>query len=70
MSLLTICQTVAEEIGFTAPTSIVGSSSKTAKQLLRIVNRSGQKLARFPWVILQKENTFVTASDTDRKSVV
>jgi len=64
MSLLSVCQTVAEEIGFTAPASIVGSSSKTAKQLYRVVNRSGKTLARFPWTILQKENAFVTAADT------
>ena len=60
MSLLTICQAVAEEIGIDAPSSIIGSSDRTAKQLLRLVNREGRILAKKAWTVLQKENTFST----------
>ena len=59
MSLLSIAQAVAEEIGaFDAPTSIVGSQDRTSRQLLRLINREGRQLAKRSWAILQKENTF------------
>lgn len=64
MSLLSVAQAVAEEVGLTAPNSIIGSSDKTAKQLLRLINRSGKLLAKKNWTILQKEETFSTVSST------
>lgn len=60
MSLLTIAQAVAEEVGVDSPTSIIGNSDRTARQLLRLINRQGRVLAKLNWVILQKENTFTT----------
>lgn len=64
MSLLTVAQAVAEEVGLPAPSSIIGSNDKTAKQLLRLINRSGKRLAKKNWTILQKENTFSTVAST------
>lgn len=64
MSLLTVAQAVAEEVGLPTPGSIVGSNDKTAKQLLRLINRSGKRLAKKNWAILQKENTFSTVATT------
>lgn len=61
MSLLTVAQAVAEEVGMTAPSAVVGSSNKTAKQLLRLINRSGKRLAKRNWAVLQKENAFTTS---------
>lgn len=64
MSLLTVAQAVAEEVGLPTPGSIIGSSDRTAKQLLRLINRSGRLLAKKNWAILQKENTFQTVNGT------
>lgn len=64
MSLLTICQAVAEEVGIDSPDSIIGNSDRTAKQLLRLVNRTGKVLAKKPWTILQSEHTFTTVAST------
>jgi hypothetical protein len=65
MSLLTIVQAIAEEVGVTAPSLVIGSQDRTAKQLLRLVNRAGKVLAEKPWTILQKEHTFTTVASTD-----
>lgn len=64
MSLLTVAQAVAEEVGLPAPASIVGSSNKTAKQLYRLINRAGKRLAKRNWTILQTEYTFPTVAST------
>jgi len=62
MTLLTVCQNVAEEIGIDTPESIIGNSDRTAKQLLRFANRAGKVLAKKHWTILQKEYTFNTSN--------
>lgn len=62
MSLLTLVQTIAEEVGVSSPSSVSGSADRTAKQLLRLVNRSGKALARKAWPALQKEYTFTTTA--------
>jgi hypothetical protein len=64
MSLLTICQNVAADCGFGAPSTIVGNLDSTAKMLLALINKSGKALARKPWQVLQKEYTFTTVNGT------
>lgn len=64
MSLLTICKAVANNAGFAEPSSIVGNSDATARQLLALANVAGTALAKVPWQILQKEYTFATAIGT------
>lgn len=68
MSLLTIAQNAADEVGFNAPTSIIGSTSDDAERLLRFCNREGESLAQStpPFQELVKEGsvTLVT-SDQD-----
>lgn len=64
MSMLSIVQAIAEEVGFAAPTYVAGNPDRTAKQLLRLVNRSGYTLAsRHDWHILQLVHTFTTQAD-------
>lgn len=69
MSLLSVAQAVAEEIGLGAPSSVIGNSDKTAKQLLRLINRTGTLLAKKNWTILQKEYTFQTVNGTESYSL-
>ena len=62
MTLLTICQDAAEEVGFDAPTSIIGSTDPTAIRLLRLAHRTGAVLAKKNWDLLIKPHTFTTSS--------
>jgi len=65
MSLLTICQGVADYVGFERPTTVVGSPDPTARQLLSCAQREGKTLVkRGPWAILEKEHTFSTVNGT------
>jgi len=65
MSLLTICQNVADFTGFERETTIISNTSPTARQLLALCQRSGKQLMRATaWPILLKEHTFNTVSGT------
>ncbi len=64
MSLLSVAQAVAEEIGLKSPSTVIGNSDRQVKQLLRLINRSGRVLAKKNWAILQKEATFSTVNGT------
>jgi len=56
MTLLTICQDAANEIGVPAPSSVIGSADTTAIQLLAATNREGKNLVTgYDWEILVKE---------------
>ena len=67
MSLLSICVDAATSCGFPAPVSIVGSSDKTAKQLLSLAIREGNYLStKKDWSRLVSEHTFtLTTADQD-----
>lgn len=67
MSLLSICQDAVQEIGITAPTTIVNNQDTNAKQLLRMANKESEILSQFgEWQILKKEHTFtLVTSDQD-----
>lgn len=66
MSLLTICQNVANQSGFSAPATIFGNSNDLAKRLKALASLEGRTLAKkHNWVVLQKEHTFSTTSGED-----
>lgn len=69
MSILTIAQNIAREVGFTAPTSLVGNADETAIQLLQLITTETTDLSNgviagqpnpidFNWQILIKRGTF------------
>jgi hypothetical protein len=69
MSILTIAQNVAKEIGFTAPTSLVGNADEIAIQMLALIKAETFDLSNgvitgesnppdFNWQILVKRGTF------------
>lgn len=62
MSLLTICQDAAEEVGFDAPSTIIGNTDPTAIRLLRLAHRTGSVIAKKNWDLLIKEYTFNTSA--------
>lgn len=65
MTLLTICQDALAEIGDQEePTSIVGSSNSTSKQLFALAKRMNRVLIKErDWVVLQKRHAFTTVAD-------
>lgn len=64
MSLLTVVQAVAEEVGIDEPGAVATSTDKNVVQLFRLANRSGRRLAKMNWAVLQKEHTFTTVNGT------
>lgn len=59
MSLLTICQQVAEELSLYVPATIVNNTDDSAVRLLAVAQAEGKALARrHDWSVLQKEHTF------------
>lgn len=66
MTLLSICQDVANDIGIASPTLIVGSSEETAKRLLSQSKAALKSLGKaYNWLSLQTEYTFSTVVDQE-----
>lgn len=66
MSLLTIAQNIASEVGVVKPTVIIGSNDETARRLLAACSAAGRNLARKKgrshWIELIKEYSFDTVA--------
>lgn len=65
MTLLSICQQVANDLGLSVPTSIIDNTDQTAARLLAQAQTEGQALARKPqggWVAMIQEYDFTTAA--------
>ena len=73
MSLLSICQQVANELGLSEPTSIVGNQDQTATRLLAVAQTEGQTLARKPqggWVSMIREFDFTTTAIASQSGTI
>lgn len=67
MSLLTICQEAASELGLRQPVSIVGSTDLTAQILFRLANQSGKHLMRYhDWQALIDEVSFTSLATQEQ----
>ena len=65
MSLLTICQNVADFTGFERPVTVIDNTDPIARQLLALAKREGTQLMKTTaWPVLLKEHTFSTSSGT------
>lgn len=70
MSLLTICQNVANEIGFFgAPSAVAANTDNTAVRLLALANRTGRSLAKQDWHELIKTHSFSTSASEPQYSL-
>lgn len=80
MTVLTIAQNVAREVGFTAPTSLVGNADETAIQLLQLIKTETTDLSNgviagqsapmnFNWQSLVKRGTFNFVSSQETYSL-
>ena len=56
MTLLSICQNVADEIGATRPTAVYGSTDQTAKRLFQACKKECEFLVRrYAWSALRRD---------------
>jgi hypothetical protein len=63
MTLLTICQNAADDIGFPRPSTIISNSDQNAQQLLRLANKEGHTLSKATdWQALKREATVTLAT--------
>lgn len=62
MTLLTMCQNAAEEVGFSAPATIIGNTDATAVRLFRHAARTGAIMAKKNWQELIKTHSFSTSA--------
>jgi len=67
MSLLTVCQNVASEVGtYGAPTSVISNTSDDVVKLLALANRTGREImGAHDWQRLQTETTITTVDTTE-----
>ena len=67
MTLLTLIQDAAVELGFAEPSSVFTSTDPLVQLLRVIASKEGRELARrFDWQILQKEGSFTTVPTNDQ----
>lgn len=65
--MLTICQNVMNELSLKEPSSIIGSTSADAKQLLAHAHRTGDDLlGNYLWPQLERKHTITLVSGTQR----
>lgn len=64
MSLLTICQDVADEAGLPRPSTIIGNTDQLALQMLALIKTALKDLGRYNWNILERVATFNTVNGT------
>jgi len=71
MTLLTICQSAADEVKITRPSSVVGSTDSNSQALLRLANKVGTRLMKkFPWQDLRKEQTAAGVSGATQTDIL
>lgn len=67
MSLLTLIQDACDEIGLPAPTSVIGNSDQSVKQLLALLNSAGEDLVqRMAWQECVREASFTTIAQEEQ----
>lgn len=69
MSLLTIVQNACDEVGLKRPTTVIGSTDRTAIRALRFAARTGRELVRANLPQLQTEHTFNTSNGVSTYSL-
>jgi hypothetical protein len=71
MTLLSICQDAADEIGIARPTAIVGSQQPEVQKLLRYAKKEGKEIIkRGYWQGIRKEQTFTSLAQETQTSMI
>lgn len=70
MSLLTIVQDAAIEIGIDVPSTVIGNTTTEVRELLRFARKEGRELMRrHYWQVLRKEKTFTTVATEEQEAL-
>lgn len=70
MTVLTICQNAALELGLLQPSSVFNTTDPNANQLARLANRVGSYLVKeWAWSELQTETTHTTLAAEDQGAI-
>lgn len=71
MTLLSICQAVADEVKLTRPSTVAANSQPEVQQLYRLANRVGKSLMKkVAWQALRKEKTFTALGQETQTSIL
>jgi hypothetical protein len=71
MTLLSICQDAADQLGIVRPSVIYGNSAVEVRKLLRYANQEGRQLRkRGDWQALRDEKTFVSVATEAQTSTM
>lgn len=71
MTLLTIIQAVADEVGLPRPAIVVGSTDGAVQKMQRAANKAGSDIStRAPWQALRKEVAFTAAAGETQAGVI
>lgn len=71
MTLLTICQNAADEIGLTPPASVIGNSEGEVMKLRRYANKVGTKIMKaYAWQALRKERVFTAIAGEEQTGIL
>lgn len=71
MTLLTVCQDAADEIGITRPNVCIGSLALEILKLVRCVNKTSKKiLTKAEWQALRKEQTFTSVATETQTGII
>lgn len=71
MTLLSIAQDAADEIGITRPGTVITSTQPEVQQLLRLANKVGDKMMKsFAWQVLRSEQTYTALNQEEQTSIL
>lgn len=70
MTLLSICQNAADEIGLTPPATVQGNAEGEVMKLRRYANKVGTKMMKdYAWQVLRKERVFTAISGEEQTGI-
>lgn len=70
MSLLTICQDAADEIGIAAPSSVIGNTEPDVQKLFRMVRKVNQRLTnRIQWNSLRRQREYTLIGQSEQTDI-
>lgn len=64
VTLLSICTNASNNVGVSAPTSVIGSGDPAALRLLQMARRTCMNLSQVDWVALVVEHVFIASGST------
>lgn len=71
MTLLSICQDAADEIGIQRPDAVIGSQDPEVQKLLRLANKGGKFLAKLAyWRAMTKSRSFTGISGEEQTGIL